>query len=125
MVPQKPVALVVGASRGIGRQVAIDLAQNGYAGMHPLNRPCMRDSHHNRNTVVVAAKSTSDASAVKPFPPDPNSRHSTISTVEREIRDAGGEAHAIIVDVRNFESVQRMVHETAKVCGFNHHIISL
>jgi NADP-dependent 3-hydroxy acid dehydrogenase YdfG len=26
------VALVVGASRGIGRQVAIDLAQNGYAG---------------------------------------------------------------------------------------------
>ena len=26
------VALVVGASRGIGRQVAIDLAKNGYAG---------------------------------------------------------------------------------------------
>jgi hypothetical protein len=30
---KKPVALVVGASRGIGRQVAIDLANNGYAGM--------------------------------------------------------------------------------------------
>lgn len=26
------VALVVGASRGIGRQVAIDLAKNGYTG---------------------------------------------------------------------------------------------
>lgn len=26
------VAIVVGASRGIGRQVAIDLAKNGYAG---------------------------------------------------------------------------------------------
>lgn len=26
------VALVVGASRGIGRQIAIDLAKNGYAG---------------------------------------------------------------------------------------------
>ena len=31
MAVQK-VALVVGASRGIGRQVAIDLAKNGYAG---------------------------------------------------------------------------------------------
>lgn len=29
---QKPVALVVGASRGIGRQIAIDLAREGYAG---------------------------------------------------------------------------------------------
>jgi NAD(P)-dependent dehydrogenase (short-subunit alcohol dehydrogenase family) len=29
---KKPVALVVGASRGIGRQIAIDLARNGYAG---------------------------------------------------------------------------------------------
>lgn len=32
---QKPVALVVGASRGIGRQIAVDLASNGYAGIHP------------------------------------------------------------------------------------------
>lgn len=28
----KPVALVVGASRGIGRQVAVDFAAHGYAG---------------------------------------------------------------------------------------------
>jgi NAD(P)-dependent dehydrogenase (short-subunit alcohol dehydrogenase family) len=32
MAEQKPVALVVGASRGIGRQIAIDLAKNGYEG---------------------------------------------------------------------------------------------
>lgn len=31
----KPVAIVVGASRGIGRQIAIDLAKDGYAGETP------------------------------------------------------------------------------------------
>ncbi|KAL2074842.1 hypothetical protein VTL71DRAFT_8621 [Oculimacula yallundae] len=92
------VALVVGASRGIGRQVAIDLAENGY-------------------TVVVAAKSTSDAAAVKLFPPDPNSQQSTISTVEREIREAGGKATAIAVDVREFGSVQNLVDQTVKIYG--------
>jgi len=92
------IALVVGGSRGIGRQVAIDLAKNGYG-------------------VVVAAKSTSDASGLKPFPPDPNSQLSTINTVEREIREAGGDAYAIAVDVRDFHSVQKMVVETVKIYG--------
>ena len=34
MSSRKPVALVVGASRGIGRQIAVDLASNGYAGAY-------------------------------------------------------------------------------------------
>ncbi|KAI8626867.1 NAD(P)-binding protein [Xylariaceae sp. FL1651] len=94
------VALVVGASRGIGRQVAIDLAlaKDGYC-------------------VVVAAKSTSDAQSITPFPPDPNSPQSTISTVEREIREAGGSATAIAVDVRDFQSVQRCVNKTIEIYG--------
>lgn len=37
MVATRNVALVVGASRGIGRQIAIDLAKNGYAGMSIIN----------------------------------------------------------------------------------------
>ena len=37
MVPEpRPVAVVIGASRGIGRQVAIDLAKNGYRGTYEL-----------------------------------------------------------------------------------------
>ncbi|KAH7038174.1 short chain dehydrogenase [Microdochium trichocladiopsis] len=92
----KKVALVVGASRGIGRQIAIDLARNGYA-------------------VVVAAKTTSDASTTNPFPPDPNSPESTINTVEREIREAGGTATAVPVDTRDFESVQPLVGRTVEI----------
>ena len=53
---------------------------------------------------------------MKPFPPDPNSRQSTISTVEREIREAGGDAHAIAADVRDVDSVAKMVNETVRVC---------
>jgi len=96
MAPRKQVALVVGASRGIGRQVAIDLAEKGYA-------------------VVIAAKSSSDASKTQPFPPDPRSAQSTISTVEREIREAGGEATAIVVDTRDPESVKRLVDRTVEI----------
>ncbi|KAJ9155017.1 Short chain dehydrogenase [Pleurostoma richardsiae] len=92
------VALVVGASRGIGRQIAVDLAKSGYA-------------------VVVAAKSTSDASKATPFPPDPKSPQSTISTVEREIREAGGEATAVQVDVRDFANVQNLVDKTIERYG--------
>ncbi|KAK2038437.1 short chain dehydrogenase [Colletotrichum somersetense] len=94
----KQVALVVGASRGIGRQIAIDLAKNGY-------------------TVVVAAKTTSDASKTTPFPPDPNSQQSTVSTVAREIHEAGGDATPVAVDVRDQDSVSRMVEQTIERYG--------
>ncbi|RDL39356.1 putative Hydroxysteroid dehydrogenase-like protein 2 [Venustampulla echinocandica] len=98
MPSTQKVALVVGASRGIGRQVAIDLAKNNYA-------------------VVVSAKSTSNAQTTKPFPPDPNSQQSTINTVEREIREAGGQATAIAVDTRDFEDVKKLVDQTVKIYG--------
>ena len=87
MPDDKQVAIVLGASRGIGRQIAISLARNNYR-------------------VIVAAKSTSSASTTNPFPPDPNSPSSTISTVEREIREAGGDALALPVDTRDHESIK-------------------
>ncbi|VUC32716.1 unnamed protein product [Clonostachys rosea] len=97
--PSHPVALVVGASRGIGRQIAIDLARHGYR-------------------VVVAAKSVSDAANLTAsFPPDPNSNESTITTVVREIKEAGGEAVAFQVDTRDPESVKNMVDFTSRHYG--------
>lgn len=69
--------------------------------------------------MVIAAKS-SGTDPTAPFPPDPNSRASTISTVEREIREAGGEATAIPVDTMDFESVKRMVSQTVEVCCIYH-----
>ncbi|EEH33738.2 short chain dehydrogenase family protein [Paracoccidioides lutzii Pb01] len=98
MPTTKPVALVIGASRGIGRQIAIDLAKESYA-------------------VVVSAKTTSDASKTTPFPPDPNSPESTINTVEREIREAGGDAVALAVDTRDDDAVNRLVHKTVEIYG--------
>ncbi|KAK0623014.1 short chain dehydrogenase family protein [Immersiella caudata] len=91
--PCQPVALVIGASRGIGRQVAIDLASNGY-------------------TVVVAAKSSAPIDPSAPFPPDPNSPASTITTVEREILNNGGQATAIPVDTTDPTSIQDLVSKT-------------
>jgi hypothetical protein len=65
--------------------------------------------------VVVAAKSTSDATTIKNFPPDPNSPGSTINTVEREIREAGGEATAISVDTRDYQQIEQLVAKTIQV----------
>ncbi|KAJ5124549.1 Short-chain dehydrogenase/reductase SDR [Penicillium bovifimosum] len=94
----KQVALIIGASRGIGRQVAVDLARDNYA-------------------VMLAAKTTSDASKVTPFPPDPNSSQSTVNTVEREILEAGGSAAAVAVDVRDAAQIQHAIEETVRVFG--------
>jgi NAD(P)-dependent dehydrogenase (short-subunit alcohol dehydrogenase family) len=86
------VAIVIGASRGIGRQISLTLAQNKY-------------------TVVVAAKSSS-VHPLRTFPPDPNSTDSTIDTVVREITEAGGKAHAQKVDVRSPESIDALIKWT-------------
>ncbi|PYI07175.1 short chain dehydrogenase family protein [Aspergillus sclerotiicarbonarius CBS 121057] len=93
--PDKPVALVIGASRGIGRQIAIDLAKNGY-------------------TVIVAAKTTSspNTTPAPASPPNPNSQSSTIHTVAHEITSQGGTAYALRVDVRSATQITSLVTST-------------
>lgn len=94
---REKVALVIGGSRGIGRQVAIDLSKSNYY-------------------TVVAAKTSSDEYKTNPFPPDPNSPQSTINTVVREIKEAG-DALALPVDVRDFASITQLVDETVRQLG--------
>lgn len=114
MASAKQVALVVGASRGIGRQVALDLAKNGYNGKSGKRKDWQKLKG---SIVVVAAKTTSNPSDLASFPPDPNSASSTINTVEREIQQAGGDATAIEVDTRSSANVQTLIDQTVKQYG--------
>jgi NAD(P)-dependent dehydrogenase (short-subunit alcohol dehydrogenase family) len=71
------VALVTGASRGIGRQLCIDLARHGF-------------------DVVCAARSTAGQRGALP---------GTVDETAEQVRQAGRRALAVAIDVRDDESV--------------------
>src|SRR5688572_13171436 len=77
------VVFITGASRGIGREIAIRCARDGAK-------------------VVIAAKTD------KPHP----SLEGTIHTVAKEVEEAGGQALAIQLDVRDEAAVYAAVAKT-------------
>jgi len=83
------VAVVTGASRGIGRQIAIDFAQ---AGAH----------------VVVTARSSESA---------PSKLPGTIEATAKEVEALGRQALAIPVDVTKEDDIQQMAERTLKQFG--------
>jgi citronellol/citronellal dehydrogenase len=85
---QGRVAIITGASRGIGRVIALRLAKEGVA-------------------VVIAAKTAE---------PDPR-LPGTIYTVAEEVAALGGRALPIQVDVRDENALQRMVDATLETFG--------
>lgn len=74
-----PVAIVTGASRGIGRAIALGLAQAGYA-------------------VVVAAKSTTSSDKLP----------GSVYTVADEVTALGGQALPVACDVRDEGQIEAM-----------------
>jgi citronellol/citronellal dehydrogenase len=84
-----PVALVTGASRGIGRQLCADLARDGY-------------------DVVCAARSTSDR---------PSKLPGTIEETAHAVTQAGRRAWPVALDVRDEDAVIRLVDQLYKEWG--------
>jgi citronellol/citronellal dehydrogenase len=82
------VVFITGASRGIGREIALRCARDGAK-------------------VVIAAKTD------KPHP----SLEGTIHTVAKEVEDAGGQALAIQLDVRDEAAVYAAVAKTVETFG--------
>jgi 3-oxoacyl-[acyl-carrier protein] reductase len=83
------VAIVTGASRGIGRALAVGLAREGAA-------------------VVCAARSGAKK---------PGELPGTVDATAREIRDAGGRALALRCDVSRAADQKRLVERTVKELG--------
>lgn len=81
-------ALVIGATRGIGKQIAIKFAENGYG-------------------VCVAAKTVESTDKLP----------GTIHDVANEIKEKGGNAFPIRCDVRSEEDVKNTVQECLKNFG--------
>ncbi len=84
------VAIITGASRGIGKAVALRLAAEGAK-------------------VTVAAKSDGSDNG--------SELQGTIHDTVREIEEAGGEALAVKVDVRDEEQIKNMVDATVERFG--------
>ncbi|HXQ60594.1 MAG TPA: SDR family oxidoreductase [Acidimicrobiales bacterium] len=96
--PQRPVALVTGASRGIGRCAAIALARAG----------C---------DVVISARTVREGEGRADGPAGPVVLPGSLDTTVREITEAGGRAHPVAMDLLDRRSVQEMAGAAVAVWG--------
>ncbi|KAI8607589.1 hypothetical protein BC830DRAFT_1158408 [Chytriomyces sp. MP71] len=102
MVPHRnagKVALVVGASRGIGAQTALSLAEDGY-------------------TVVLSSRSVGSPTPVPASQPKSLASPSlSLFDMQQMIVAKGGKAHVMACDVTNEASIEALVRETLAKLG--------
>lgn len=91
-----PVALVTGASRGVGRGVALALARLGH-------------------TVVITGRTVDEGRAVNPATGNP--LPGSLSTTAREIHELGGRCVPIPHDVLRLDSAAELIDEVVTRCG--------
>ncbi len=84
-----PVAVVTGASRGIGKRLAVDLATNGY-------------------DIVCTARSSSDS---------PGKLPGTIDETASLAREQGRKALSVALDVRDADAVQQLADQVFSEFG--------
>jgi len=96
--PDRPVALVTGASRGIGRCAAIALARAG----------C---------DVVVTARTVHEGDGRADGPDGSVALPGSLDTTAGEIAAAGGRAHAVAMDLLDRASVETMADRALGVWG--------
>ena len=98
----KKVAIVTGASRGIGRGCALELAKKGYA-------------------VVVAARSVKEGSAIehssKVRKSDTAPLPGSLETTAREVEELGGESLVVKLDLFERADCDNLINETMKIFG--------
>lgn len=80
MATKNPVAVITGASRGIGRQLCVDVAAGGYE-------------------VVCVARTTKDR---------PSRLPGSVDETAEQVRAAGGRAHPVGLDVRDEQAVAKL-----------------
>ncbi len=88
-MPETPVAIVTGASRGIGRHIALALARDGM-------------------DIVCAARSTKDA---------PSKLPGTIEETAEQVDALGGRALSVACDIREEAQVDAMIAQSIKAFG--------
>ncbi len=88
-MPDSNVAIVTGASRGIGRHIALALARDGM-------------------DIVCAARSTKDA---------PSKLPGTIEETAEQVEALGGRALAVACDIRDEAQVDAMIAQTIDAFG--------